>query len=97
MSTVAVGGVVALTWFMEHFEKCSERAVMVKTWLPAQYTGPSTYVDELVYNRALTLVRRLLFLLHPSFSVTWWSHTEQYHVEPNGGEEGAPGSARHAR
>lgn len=60
---MAVGGVVALTWFMEHFEKCSERAVMVKTWLPAQYTGPSTYVDELVYNRALTLVRRLLFLL----------------------------------
>lgn len=48
---------------MEHFEKCSERAVMVKTWLPAQYTGPSTYVDELVYNRALTLVRLVPFAL----------------------------------
>jgi serine/threonine-protein kinase ULK/ATG1 len=27
--------------------------------LPAQYTGPSTWVDELVYNRALTLVCHL--------------------------------------
>lgn len=94
---MAVGGVVALTWFMEHFEKCSERAVMVKTWLPAQYTGPSTYVDELVYNRALTLVRCLLFLVHTSFGVTLRSKTEYIISEPNGGEEGTLGPARHAR
>lgn len=64
--------VTALTWFMEHFEKCSERAVMVKTWLPAQYMGPSTYVDELVYNRALTLVRFLSLscLVHQANDVT---------------------------
>ena len=46
----------ALTWFKDHFLRCNDRAALVKTWLPAQYTGPSTWVDELVYNRALTLV-----------------------------------------
>ena len=51
------GGGVALTWFKDHFLRCNDRAALVKTWLPAQYTGPSTWVDELVYNRALTLVR----------------------------------------
>ena len=53
-----MGGRVALTWFKDHFLKCNDRVALVKTWLPAQYAGPSTYVDELVYNRALTLVRR---------------------------------------
>ncbi|KAI0043068.1 Pkinase-domain-containing protein [Auriscalpium vulgare] len=47
----------ALMWFKEHFLKCNDRTALVKTWLPAQYTGPSTWVDELVYNRALTLSR----------------------------------------
>lgn len=47
----------ALTWFKDHFLKCNDRVALVKTWLPAQYAGPSTYVDELVYNRALTLSR----------------------------------------
>ncbi|TFY55974.1 hypothetical protein EVG20_g9117, partial [Dentipellis fragilis] len=47
----------ALGWFKDHFVKCNDRAALVRTWLPAQYTGPSTWVDELVYNRALTLSR----------------------------------------
>jgi len=47
----------ALSWFKDHFLRCNDRAALVKTWLPAQYTGPSTWVDELVYNRALTLSR----------------------------------------
>ncbi|TFY79857.1 hypothetical protein EWM64_g4154 [Hericium alpestre] len=47
----------ALSWFKDHFITCNDRAALVKTWLPAQYTGPSTWVDELVYNRALTLSR----------------------------------------
>ncbi|KAI0048705.1 Pkinase-domain-containing protein [Auriscalpium vulgare] len=47
----------ALMWFKEHFLKCNDRTALVKTWLPAEYTGPSTWVDELVYNRALTLSR----------------------------------------
>ena len=55
---VRLGGRVALTWFKDHFLKCNDRVALVKTWLPAQYAGPSTYVDELVYNRALTLVSR---------------------------------------
>ncbi len=50
-------GGIALIWFKDHFLRCNDRAALVKTWLPAQYTGPSTWVDELVYNRALTLVR----------------------------------------
>ena len=46
----------ALSWFKDHFLRCNDRTALVKTWLPAQYTGPTTWVDELVYNRALTLV-----------------------------------------
>ncbi|OAX32115.1 Pkinase-domain-containing protein [Rhizopogon vinicolor AM-OR11-026] len=47
----------ALSWFKEHFIKCSERAALVKTWLPAQYDGPKIYLDQLVYDRALLLSR----------------------------------------
>lgn len=47
----------ALSWFKEHFIKCSDRAALVKTWLPAQYDGPKIYLDQLVYDRALLLSR----------------------------------------
>lgn len=47
----------ALLWFKEHFIKCSERAALVKTWLPVQYDGPKIYLDQLVYDRALLLSR----------------------------------------
>ncbi|TBU37053.1 kinase-like protein [Dichomitus squalens] len=47
----------ALSWFKEHFIKCHDRAALVKTWLPAQYTGPPTFLDQLVYDRALLLSR----------------------------------------
>lgn len=47
----------ALSWFKEHFIKCSERAALVKTWLPVQYDGPKIYLDQLVYDRALLLSR----------------------------------------
>ncbi|KAI0672360.1 Pkinase-domain-containing protein [Trametes maxima] len=47
----------ATTWFKEHFIKCHERAALVKTWLPAQYAGPPTFLDQLVYDRALKLSR----------------------------------------
>ncbi|KAI0356963.1 Pkinase-domain-containing protein [Trametes cingulata] len=47
----------ALAWFKEHFIKCHDRAALVKTWLPAQYTGPPTFLDQLVYDRALMLSR----------------------------------------
>ncbi|KAG1737803.1 kinase-like protein [Suillus lakei] len=47
----------ALSWFREHFIKCSERAALVKTWLPVQYDGPKIYLDQLVYDRALLLSR----------------------------------------
>jgi hypothetical protein len=53
----------ALSWFKERFVKCSERAVLVKTWLPAQYDGPKIYLDQLVYDRALVLVRTYLHTL----------------------------------
>lgn len=49
---------IALTWFKEQFIKCHDRAALVKTWLPAQYSGPPTFLDQLVYDRALTLVSR---------------------------------------
>jgi serine/threonine-protein kinase ULK/ATG1 len=53
----------ALAWFKEHFIKCSERAALVKTWLPVQYDGPKIYLDQLVYDRALLLVCTLIRVL----------------------------------
>jgi serine/threonine-protein kinase ULK/ATG1 len=50
------GGEVALSWFKDHFIKCNDRAALVKTWLPAQYDGPKSWLDQLVYDRALVLV-----------------------------------------
>uniref|UniRef100_D8QJL2 non-specific serine/threonine protein kinase n=1 Tax=Schizophyllum commune (strain H4-8 / FGSC 9210) TaxID=578458 RepID=D8QJL2_SCHCM len=47
----------ALCWFRERFLKCHERAKLVKTWLPANYNGPRTWLDQLVYDRALALSR----------------------------------------
>lgn len=51
---------VALNWFKEHFVKCNDRAELVRTWLPVTYDGPKSWLDQLVYDRALMLVRRLL-------------------------------------
>ncbi|OBZ76318.1 Serine/threonine-protein kinase ATG1 [Grifola frondosa] len=53
---VSEGFDAALSWFKDHFIKCHDRAALVKTWLPAQYTGPPTFLDQLVYDRALVLV-----------------------------------------
>ncbi|KAK7042547.1 Serine/threonine-protein kinase ATG1 [Favolaschia claudopus] len=47
----------AQTWFTGQFVKCYERATLVKTWLPAQYDGPKSWLDQLVYDRALLLSR----------------------------------------
>jgi serine/threonine-protein kinase ULK2 len=75
-----VGG-VALVWFKDHFLRCNDRAALVKTWLPAQYTGPTTWVDELVYNRALTLVRTF------SSSHSTPNHTHEIITEPDCGAQ----------
>ena len=76
---------LALNWFKDHFIKCHERAARVKTWLPAQYNGPPTFLDQLVYDRALTLVSVLLTPIESRFS--------QFNefVEPDCCEEGAFG------
>ncbi|KAF9456734.1 other/ULK/ULK protein kinase [Collybia nuda] len=47
----------ALSWFKHHFIKCNDRAALVKTWLPVQYDGPKSWLDQLVYDRALVLSR----------------------------------------
>ncbi|KAJ7672446.1 other/ULK/ULK protein kinase [Mycena polygramma] len=47
----------ALSWFTSQFVKCYDRATLVKTWLPAQYDGPKSWLDQLVYDRALLLSR----------------------------------------
>ena len=36
--------------------KCNDRASLVKTWLPTQYTGAPHYLDQMIYDHALTLV-----------------------------------------
>lgn len=51
----------ALGWFKEQFIKCNDRAALVKTWLPVQYDGPKIYLDQLIYDRALMLVRNSPF------------------------------------
>ena len=38
------------------FIRCHDRAALVKTWLPTQYSGPPTFIDQLVYDHALQLV-----------------------------------------
>lgn len=55
--TLLIISFVALSWFKDHFIKCNDRAALVKTWLPAQYDGPKSWLDQLVYDRALVLVR----------------------------------------
>ncbi|KAF7329579.1 Other ulk ulk protein kinase [Mycena kentingensis (nom. inval.)] len=47
----------ALSWFKVQFQKCYDRATLVKTWLPASYDGPKSWLDQLVYDRALVLSR----------------------------------------
>ncbi|KAH9927969.1 kinase-like protein [Epithele typhae] len=47
----------ALAWYKDQFIKCHDRAALVKTWLPAQYSGAPTFIDTLVYDRALNLSR----------------------------------------
>lgn len=47
---------LALNWFKDHFLKCNDRAELVRTWLPVSYDGPKSWLDQLVYDRALLLV-----------------------------------------
>ena len=35
---------------------CNDRASLVKSWLPTQYTGAPHYLDQMIYDHALTLV-----------------------------------------
>ncbi|KAJ7875374.1 hypothetical protein B0H14DRAFT_2716365 [Mycena olivaceomarginata] len=44
-------------WLARGLMMCYERATLVKTWLPAQYDGPKSWLDQLVYERALLLSR----------------------------------------
>jgi len=48
----------ALTWFKEHFLKCSDRAALVKTWLPDNSTNGPMWLGQLVYDRALQISRK---------------------------------------
>ena len=47
---------LALEWFSSHFTKCSERARLVKTWLPETAMEGPSWLGQLVYDRALQLV-----------------------------------------
>ncbi|KAI5118367.1 hypothetical protein M0805_004339 [Coniferiporia weirii] len=48
----------ALTWFSGHFLKCSDRASLVKTWLPEKTIEGPSWLGQLVYDRALNLSRK---------------------------------------
>ncbi len=51
---------VAVDWFGGRYEICSQRAQLVKTWLPenAMHEQP-TFMDQVVFERALSLVSSL--------------------------------------
>ena len=59
----------ALCWFKDHFMKCNDRAALVKTWLPVQYDGPKSWLDQLVYDRALVLVGPRLLYRQPTYAL----------------------------
>ncbi|KAH8112774.1 kinase-like protein [Phellopilus nigrolimitatus] len=48
----------ALMWFSSHFLKCSDRAALVKTWLPETTMEGPSWLGQLVYDRALQLSRK---------------------------------------
>lgn len=52
---------VAVDWFGGRYEICSQRAQLVKIWLPenAIHDQP-TFMDQVVFERALSLVSILL-------------------------------------
>jgi serine/threonine-protein kinase ULK/ATG1 len=60
----------ALTWFKGHFMKCNDRASLVKTWLPSRYTGAPHYLDQMIYDHALSLV--CLFQKILTVMLTWF-------------------------
>ncbi|KAF9781249.1 other/ULK/ULK protein kinase [Thelephora terrestris] len=47
----------AVSWFKEHFMKCDGRVLLVKTWLPTRYTEAPQFLDQMIYDHALTLSR----------------------------------------
>jgi len=55
-SFISLNFFLALNWFKDHFLKCNDRAELVRTWLPVSYDGPKSWLDQLVYDRALLLV-----------------------------------------
>jgi len=46
-----------VVWFKEHYVNCNARVELVKSWLPTQYAGPPHYLDQMIYDHALTLSR----------------------------------------
>jgi serine/threonine-protein kinase ULK2 len=57
---VSDGYDIALDWFASLFEKCSEKARTVRSWLPDGGGGAPElqvrYIDQLLFERALFLV-----------------------------------------
>ena len=68
---------LALTWFKDQFIKSHDRAAQVKAWLPAQYAGPPTFIDQLVYDRALQLVSRLALILNCGLNIADLAYPSQ--------------------
>lgn len=68
LSSATDGVGIALSWFKDHFMKCNDRAALVKTWLPIQYDGPKSWLDQLVYDRALVLVGPRLLYRQPTYA-----------------------------
>ncbi|KAG8812580.1 Serine/threonine-protein kinase [Serendipita sp. 401] len=56
-SIVSVGFDEAVDWFGACYEKCSQGAQTVRTWLPeGGMNEPTSYMDQVLFDRALTLV-----------------------------------------
>lgn len=60
---------VAQKWFRDTFHRSTERVSIVKHWLPRDHVMPQMWIDRVIYDHALSLVRLSLLLL--SF---WYTH-----------------------
>jgi len=47
----------ALQWFRDSFQRSLEKANIIKTWLPEGHNKQNMFIDRIVYDHALSLLR----------------------------------------
>ncbi|KAG8904296.1 Serine/threonine-protein kinase [Tulasnella sp. 403] len=47
----------AIVWFRETFDACADRSTALKGWLPEGHQGTNLFIDRVIYDHALALMR----------------------------------------